>query len=48
MIKEAADQVQRDFGLPVALVIIDTAGKAAGYEENDAASAKIIMRTSMR
>jgi 8-oxo-dGTP pyrophosphatase MutT (NUDIX family) len=49
MIKEAAHKMQRDFGLPVALVIVDTAGKAAGYskagEENDAALAKIIMRT---
>jgi hypothetical protein len=41
MIKEAADKMQCEFGLPVALVIIDTAGRAAGYrkagDENDSA-----------
>jgi hypothetical protein len=45
MIKEAVEKMQRNFGLPVALVIIDTVGKAAGYnkagDENDAALAKI-------
>jgi hypothetical protein len=49
MIKAGAEEMQRRFGLPVALVIIDTAGKAAGYskagEENDSAIANIIMRT---
>jgi hypothetical protein len=49
MIKAGAEEMQRRFGLSVALVIIDTAGKAAGYskagEENDSAIAKIIMRT---
>jgi hypothetical protein len=41
--------MQREFGLPVALVIIDTAGKAAGLQKtgdlNDDAVAKAIMRT---
>jgi hypothetical protein len=49
MIKDGAEGMQRKFGLPVVLVIIDTASKAAGYnkagDENDAALAKIIMRT---
>jgi hypothetical protein len=48
MVNDAADKMMRDFGLPVALVIIDTAGKAAGYaksgDENDAALAKIMMK----
>jgi hypothetical protein len=46
-IKAGAEEMQRKFGLPVALVIIDAIGKAAGYskpgDENDAALAKIIM-----
>jgi hypothetical protein len=49
MVKHAAEHMMREFGLPVVLVIIDTAGKAAGYmkngEENDAATAKQIMKT---
>jgi hypothetical protein len=48
MVNDGADKMMRDFGLPVALVIIDTAGKAAGYaksgDENDAALAKIMMK----
>jgi hypothetical protein len=48
MVKDAADKMIKDFGLPVALVIIDTAGKAAGYaksgDENDAALGKIMMK----
>ena len=49
MVKQAAEHMMREFGLPVVLVIIDTAGKAAGYmkngEENDAATAKQIMKS---
>jgi len=41
--------MMQDFGLPVVLVIIDTAGKAAGLRKdgqlNDDAAAKIIMKT---
>jgi AAA domain/Bifunctional DNA primase/polymerase, N-terminal len=48
MVKHAADRMMREFCLPVALVIIDSAGKAAGYaksgDENDAALAKIMMK----
>jgi AAA domain-containing protein len=33
MVKQAAERMLRDFNLPVALVIIDTMGKAAGYEK---------------
>ena len=48
IIRQAADRMMADFGVPLALVIIDTAGKAAGYtksgDENDAALSKIIMR----
>jgi DNA polymerase I-like protein with 3'-5' exonuclease and polymerase domains len=40
MVKQAAERMLRDFGLPVVLVIIDTMGKAAGYsktgDEDDA------------
>jgi hypothetical protein len=47
MVRHAAAEMQRDFGLPIALVIIDTAPRAAGYQkagdENDAALAKKIM-----
>lgn len=39
MVAEGAKRMQRDFGVPPVLVIVDTAGKAAGYEkagdEND-------------
>jgi hypothetical protein len=49
MVKHAGEKVRRDFGLSVALVIIDTAGKAAGLQKtgdlNDDAVAKAIMRT---
>ena len=40
MVKQAAEKLTADFNAPVVLAIIDTAGKAAGYEkagdENDA------------
>ncbi len=40
MVRQAADIITKDSSLPLALVIIDTAGKAAGYlksgDENDA------------
>jgi hypothetical protein len=49
MVKQANELMLKEFGLPVALIIIDTAGKAAGYtktgDENDAANAKQIMKT---
>ena len=49
MVKQAAEKMMQDFGLPVVLVIIDTAGKAAGLRKdgqlNDDAAAKIIMKT---
>jgi hypothetical protein len=49
MVKQANEFMMKEFGLPVALVLIDTAGKAAGYtktgDENDAANAKQIMKT---
>jgi RecA-family ATPase len=48
MIQMASEEMQKRFGLPLALVIIDTYGKAAGYDstgqENDAATNKIIMQ----
>jgi hypothetical protein len=47
MAKHAAAKMMRDFRLPVAMVVIDTAGKAAGLskpgELNDDALAKVIM-----
>jgi hypothetical protein len=47
MVKHAAAKMMEDFGLPVAMVIIDTTGKAAGLsksgELNDDAVAKVIM-----
>jgi len=47
MVEHAAIKMMQDFGLPVAIVIIDTAGKAAGLskqgELNDDAIAKMIM-----
>jgi hypothetical protein len=47
MVEQASAKMQRDFGLPVALAIIDTAGKAAGStktgELNDDVAAKQIM-----
>jgi hypothetical protein len=46
MVKEAAERMLRDFGLPVVLVIIDTMGKGAGYsragDENDSVIAKTV------
>ena len=49
MIKQVADKMQRDFDLPLVLVIVDPAGKAAGYkkagDEQDSAIAKMIMKT---
>src|SRR5262249_26772632 len=49
MVKHAATKMMQDFGLPVAMVVIDTAGKAAGLskpgELNDDAVAKVIMST---
>ena len=48
MVAAAAGHMQREFDLPVALVIVDTAGKAAGFtkmgEENDAALNKVLMK----
>jgi hypothetical protein len=47
MVKHAAIKMMQQFGLPVAMVIIDTAGKAAGLskvgELNDDAVAKVIL-----
>jgi hypothetical protein len=47
MVKHAAVKMMQEFGLPVAMVIIDTAGKAAGLsklgELNDDAVAKVII-----
>jgi hypothetical protein len=49
MVKHAAAKMMQDFGLPIAMVVIDTAGKAAGLsktgELNDDAVAKTIMKT---
>lgn len=49
MVRQAADKMMRDFNLPVSLIIIDTAGKAAGYakagDENDPALGKILLKT---
>jgi AAA domain/Bifunctional DNA primase/polymerase, N-terminal len=49
MVAHASEGMREKFDLPVALVIIDTAGRAAGYsktgDENDAATAKAIMAT---
>jgi AAA domain len=49
MVAHAAQGMREKFDLPVVLVIIDTAGRAAGYtktgDENDAATAKAIMAT---
>jgi hypothetical protein len=47
MAKKAADRLQRDFGLPLALIVIDTWVVAAGYtksgEDNDTASTQKIL-----
>jgi hypothetical protein len=46
MAKHADEIMRREFGLPLAAVIIDTAGKAAGARKtgdlNDDANAKVI------
>jgi AAA domain len=46
--KEAAERMQVEFGLPLALIIIDTIGRTAGYEksgdENDAVIGFRIMK----
>jgi Bifunctional DNA primase/polymerase, N-terminal/AAA domain/Primase C terminal 2 (PriCT-2) len=48
MVKDAGEKMMQKFGLPVVMVIFDTAGKAAGFtktgEENDAATDTIIVR----
>jgi hypothetical protein len=48
MAKEAADGLQARFTLPLALIVIDTLGRSAGYErsgdENDAATGFKIMK----
>jgi hypothetical protein len=47
MIKHAANKMLREFGVPIALVVIDTAGKAAGLTRdgqlNDDTTAKLVM-----
>ncbi len=49
MVTHAGIRMRDEWGLPVALVIIDTTGRAAGYtetgDENDAATAKAVMKT---
>ena len=46
MVNDAAERMRQEFNLPVALIIVDTTSKAAGYtkggEDNDTAIAKII------
>jgi hypothetical protein len=48
MVKHAAQKAEREYSLPISLVLVDALGKAAGYsksgEENDAANAKVIMQ----
>jgi hypothetical protein len=48
MAKEATDGLQARFALPLALIVIDTIGRSAGYEksgdENDAATGFKIMK----
>ena len=48
MVKQAADRILAEFGLPVGLIIVDTAGDAAGYtkagDENDAVLARAVMK----
>lgn len=47
MVKQAVERLQQDFGVPVVLVIVDTAGKAAGYtkagDENDAVLGRLVV-----
>jgi hypothetical protein len=46
--REAAEHMQKDFGVPLVLIVVDTMVDAAGYvrsgDENDAALAQLIMR----
>ena len=46
--REAADRMQKDFSVPLVLIIIDTMADAAGYarpgDENDAALGQLVMR----
>jgi AAA domain len=46
--REAAERMQKDFGVALALIVVDTMVDAAGYarsgDENDAALAQLIMR----
>ena len=48
MVRQAGERMKQDFGLDVALVIIDTVGRGAGYtkqgDENDSVPAKIIAK----
>jgi hypothetical protein len=45
--REAAERMQKDFGVPLVLIVIDTMADAAGYsrpgDENDAALGQLIM-----
>jgi AAA domain len=45
--REATDRMQKDFGVPLVLIIVDTMADAAGYarsgDENDAALAQLVM-----
>jgi hypothetical protein len=47
--KHVAEKLERDFGLPLALIVVDTVVAAAGFtkdgQENDAALGQAIMRT---
>lgn len=47
MVKQAAERIRQEFNSPVVLVIVDTAGKAAGYtkagDENDSTLARQVV-----
>ena len=47
MVKQAGERLRQEFNLPVVLVIVDTAGKAAGYtkagDENDAVNGRLVV-----
>jgi hypothetical protein len=47
MVKQAAEKMMREFGVPAVLAIVDTAGKAAGYtksgDENDSTLARQVV-----